>query len=126
MSDVSITNKVKGTQATIGKSVPFSDIKNAVLGADYDLSLAFVDEAEARDVSIRTKQKDYVPNVLSFPLSDAAGEIIICPAEAARTGFSVAELFIHGLCHLKGMDHGATMEKTEETFRRQFGIKDLQ
>jgi ssRNA-specific RNase YbeY (16S rRNA maturation enzyme) len=31
-------------------------------------------------------------------------------------------LFIHGLVHLKGYDHGSTMESIEIQFRKQFGI----
>lgn len=123
---VSVTNNTKGTLPR----VPFSRMKDAVLGPGYELSLVFVDEAEARDISIRTKQKDYVPNVLSFPLDEGSGEVFICPAEAERQAPSfgrtksnfIAFLFIHALCHLKGMDHGDTMDRTEAKFREQFGI----
>ena len=123
---LSILNKAEGTLPR----VPFVRIKDAALGKDYDLSLVFVGEEEARDISIRTKKKDYVPNVLSFPLDDASGEVFICPAEAGRQAPSfgrttenfIAYLFIHALCHLKGMDHGATMERTEARLREEFGI----
>jgi Predicted metal-dependent hydrolase len=60
--------------------------------------------------------------VLSFPLSESSGEIFICPSEAKKTGFSIAELFIHALCHLKGMDHGVTMERTEAEICKEFGL----
>ncbi|HEU5114876.1 MAG TPA: rRNA maturation RNase YbeY [Candidatus Paceibacterota bacterium] len=122
----SLINKTKGTLPR----VPFSRIKNEVLGKDYDLSLVFVDDEESREISLRTKNKDYVPNILSFELGDEAGEIFINPSEAARQAKDfgrtprnmIAFLYIHGLCHLKGMDHGSRMERTEAVFRKKFGI----
>jgi ssRNA-specific RNase YbeY (16S rRNA maturation enzyme) len=76
--------------------------KDEVLGPDYDLSWAFVTD----DVS------DH--NVLSYPLSPTAGEILINKKRAAETGFSVLKLFIHGLFHLKGYAHGSKMERAEQ------------
>ena len=34
----------------------------------------------------------------------------------------LAFLFIHALVHLKGMDHGSTMESMEARYRKKFGI----
>jgi rRNA maturation RNase YbeY len=123
---VSILNKTKGTLPR----VPFLRMKDAVLGPDYELSLVFVGDEESRDISIKTKNKDYIPNVLSFPLGPDAGEVFINPLEAARQAPDfdrtpsnmIAFLYIHALCHLKGMDHGATMERTEAKFRKEFGV----
>lgn len=122
----SLTNKTKGTPPR----VPFARIKAEALGEDYDLSLVLVGETEARQISLRTKQKDYVPNVLAFELDQNSGEIFICPAEARREAPEfgrtpsnmIAFLFIHALCHLKGMRHGATMERTEAALRKKFGV----
>lgn len=105
-------------------------MKDAVLGEGYDLSLVFVDDEESRRIAIDTKQKDYVPNVLSFPLDDISGEIFINPFEAERQAADfgrtpenmIGFLYIHALTHLKGMDHGVTMERTEAKFRKRFGI----
>ena len=125
-NNLSIINKTKGTLPR----VPFARMKNAVLGADYDLSVAFVGDAEARRLNIKHRGKDYIPNVLSFELEPNAGEIFINPSEARRQAPDfdrtpsnmVAFLFIHALCHLKGMEHGATMERTEAKFRKKFGV----
>ena len=69
-------------------------------------------------------------DILSFPLSDNFGEMYIniemTKLEAKKfertyenfLGF----LFIHGLVHLKGLDHGSTMESIEARFRKKFGI----
>lgn len=125
-NNFSLINKTKATLPRVA----FAAIKDEVLGADYDLSLVFVSDREAREISIRTKQKDYIPNILSFELSDDAGEIFICPAEAKRQAKDfgrtpsnmIAYLYIHGLCHLKGLDHGSTMERTEAKIRNKFGV----
>ncbi len=122
----SLMNKTKGTLPR----VPFVRMKDAVLGADYGLSLVFVGDAESRKLNMKHRGKDYIPNVLSFELDETSGEIFINSAEARRQAPSfgrtpsnmIAFLYIHGLCHLKGMQHGATMERTEARFRKSFGI----
>lgn len=101
--------------------IPYIRIKNEVLGKAYDLSYAFLPPEEMRKVTIRTKKKDKVSNVLSFPLSKTSGEILICKKAAAP--FSIGYLFIHGLFHLKGLKHGATMEKQERRILRQFDLE---
>jgi rRNA maturation RNase YbeY len=122
----SLINKTKGTLPR----VPFADMKDAILGKDYDLSLVFLDDEESKQLNLERRDGDYVPNVLSFPLDEKSGEIFINPAEAKRQAKDfdrtsqnmIAFLYIHGLVHLKGMDHGATMERTEAKFRKIFGI----
>jgi len=126
MSKVSILNKTKGTLPR----VPFSRIKNTVLGPNYDLSLVFTGDAESQKINIKSRGKSYIPNVLSFELDKDSGEIFINPLEARRQApdFNrnyqnmIAFLFIHGLFHLKGMKHGSTMEKAETRIRKQFGF----
>ncbi len=99
----------------------YTKIKDSILGERYDLSLAFLTAAEMRKVTKKYKKKDHVSNVLSFPLSKTSGEILICKAAAAP--YSVGYLFIHGLCHLKGYKHGATMESTERRYLKKWGLK---
>lgn len=101
--------------------IPYQKIKTEVLGKEYDLSLAFLSATEMRDVTMRTKNKDKVSNVLSFPLSKTSGEILICKTAAAP--FSVGYLFIHGLFHLKGLKHGARMESQERRILKQFKLR---
>lgn len=110
--------------------LPFKAIKDAVLGSSYDLSLTFVGRQRARTLNMKHRGKMYVPNVLSFPLEKNAGEIYIAPevarSEASRFSLSeqnyLALLFIHGLLHLKGHHHGATMEKAEKRYLKRFGF----
>lgn len=112
----------------------FTPIKNKVLGPLYDLSVAFLSEKEMREamrykkprrlrskVGVPTKASgDKVSNVLAFPLSRTSGEILLC--RAAAKPFTVEYLFIHGLFHLKGLQHGATMDAAEERALKEFGI----
>jgi len=99
----------------------------------WDISLVFAGERRAQQLNYALRRKEYVPNVLSYEVSEArpkgkskrniqrSGEIIICPSvadkQAAEYGLTKREnllyLFIHGLYHLKGLRHGATMERYE-------------
>ncbi len=108
----------------------FEKIKIAVLGPDYELSLVFTSAAKIKDLNRIYRNLDQPTDILSFPLSQTSGEIFICRSEAKkemvkfdrpRENF-LAFLFIHGLVHLKGFDHGPKMEKVEEKFRQEFGI----
>ncbi len=105
-------------------------LKEDVLGKSYELSVAFVGAEEARAVTWAAKHKDKASNVLSFPLSKTSGEIVLCP-ETAREQCAdhymdsrtfLAYLYIHGLFHLKGLDHGDTMEREERRIMHRFGL----
>jgi probable rRNA maturation factor len=123
---ITITNKTRGKLP----GLPFLDMKNAALGKNYELSLVFIGERRSRNLNIAYRNKHKSGNVLSFPLDKKTGEIFICPARSRREAKSfdrsyenfIAFLFIHGLLHLKGMDHGSTMERAEEKIRAQFGV----
>jgi len=108
----------------------FSEIKNAVLGRNFNLSLVFIGEKKSRTINRIYRKKDRGTNVLSFPLSKTEGEIFInltrVKTEAKKfnrdSGNFVFYLLIHALCHLKGMRHGSTMEREERKYRKIFGV----
>ena len=99
----------------------------AALGAvdlpGVSLSVRLVDADEAQALNRDYRGKDYVPNVLSFPLDDdfplppgeprPLGDIVLClpvvAAEAAEYGKTFAQrlahLLIHGVLHLAGHTH---------------------
>jgi probable rRNA maturation factor len=120
-------------QSTIASypSWPYEKIKNTILGKTHSISLTFVGPTRAKQFNIQYRKKDYIPNVLSFPLDAQTGEIIICPAVAKKQAKDfdlsvdgyIAYLFIHGCVHLKGHDHGDTMDKLEQKYVRQFNVK---
>ncbi|MCU1386585.1 MAG: hypothetical protein JWL71_5282 [Acidobacteria bacterium] len=118
-STFSIVNKTSRT--TLERDIPFQKIKESILGKTYELSVALVGPAESRRITLASKKKDKASNVLSFELSKNSGEIVLCPA--ARGTFSVAYLFIHGLCHLKGYKHSATMDSIERRYLKKWGLK---
>jgi probable rRNA maturation factor len=109
---------------------PYRQIKDDILGRTYTLSLVFVGEQRARTLNRTHRKKTYTPNVLSFSLSPHEGEVFICPAVARREapafGMSyrayVAFLLIHGLLHLKGYRHSATMERAEARYRTKYRL----
>jgi ssRNA-specific RNase YbeY (16S rRNA maturation enzyme) len=115
-SRFSFTNKTRSKVA----GVPFKKIKEEVLGKRYELSFALIGPAEMKRITLETKDKDKVSNVLSFPLGKDSGEILICPAAAAP--YSVGYLFIHGLFHLEGLQHGSTMENKERLALERFHL----
>jgi probable rRNA maturation factor len=109
---------------------PYENMASRILGKSYHLTLAFIGERRAQALNKKHRGKAYVPNVLSFPLDSKTGEVYICPEVAKReakkydmtvSGY-IGYLFIHGLLHLKGYDHGATMEKAEQKYVRQFHL----
>lgn len=120
------------TRMTKGKlpGLPFLRVKNAVLGAAYDLSIVFATPALSRKLNKHYRGKDHPTNILSFPLSKTSGELIISlakvRADAPAFGKSYENflgfLLIHGMLHLKGYEHGSTMERHEARFAKKFGF----
>jgi probable rRNA maturation factor len=111
--------------------------------ADYEISLAFVDDPTIHRLNKRYLEHDEPTDVLSFPLSDAgskklAGELVIgaevALARAGEHGHDVqAELglyVIHGLLHLCGYDDhepadADAMRARERHYLKQLGLPDI-
>jgi probable rRNA maturation factor len=110
--------------------LPFLEIKNAILGKDYDLSVVFIGDKRSATLNKTHRGKDKPANVLSFPLEKNSGEIFLNPRRAQKEASQFGEsyknflgfLFIHGLLHLKGFDHSSKMESEEKRFRKKFGL----
>jgi rRNA maturation RNase YbeY len=99
---------------------PYEEALKTVLPG-WEMSLAFAGKTRAQAMNVFLRNKDYVPNVLSYQAGEKSGEIVICLEVAKKqapdydmsyTEF-VGYLFIHGCFHLKGEQHGATMERKE-------------
>jgi probable rRNA maturation factor len=122
----SITQKTKGELP----SLPFALMKKRILGDDYELSLVFASATKLRQLNKAFRNIDKTTDILSFPLSKKSGEIFISLAETKRQAPDfdrdyknfLGYLFIHGLVHLKGYEHGDAMEKVERKFCRLFKI----
>jgi len=93
-----------------------------------ELTLAFVDDPEIRELNRKFRKKDKATDVLSFPLQEKAadgkfylGDIVVsvatASAQAALLGHSLEGelefLTIHGFIHLLGFDHGRGHEVEE-------------
>jgi len=123
MGRIEITNLTRRPAPVL----PFARVHKEVLPA-FTVSLAFVESKRAQAINKATRNKSYIPNVLSYTTSDTSGEIIICLPEARRQApdFNlpfetfVLFLFIHGLLHLEGQRHGTTMEKSEQELLARF------
>ena len=95
----------------------------------YELSLVICGDTLARSMNRRYRKKTYAANVLSFPLGLQEGEMFLNAQAAAREAKKYGVplrarfvlLFAHGCLHLKGMRHGAKMEKLERKMLRKFG-----
>ncbi|MGH9078983.1 MAG: rRNA maturation RNase YbeY [Acidimicrobiales bacterium] len=120
---------------------------------DAEVSLLFVDEDSIAALNGRFLEKDGPTDVLAFPIEEEAtrggrspdeggtgpgpddsdsdqllmlGDVVICPAVAARNAVDhgvtfddeVALLVVHGILHLMGMDHEVE-EEAERMERRE-------
>ncbi len=122
-----MTVSIKGTLPC----VPFLALKEKILGKAYELSIRFAAPAEAQALNILHRGKEYIPNTLSFPLSEKSGEIILCRSAMRREykNFDMAYdqylvyIIIHSMLHLKGYEHGSTMERKERQLLALFTKK---
>jgi len=128
----SIINKTRTKLALPTGRQAFSVIKNDILGENYILSVALVNEKTSKEINFKYRNKNYPTNILSFPLSKNEGEIILCPSiikkestdESKNFGKSFGDLLgflvIHGMLHLDGMEHGAIMSKLEKKYDTKY------
>ncbi len=106
-------------------------LKKEILKDKYSLSVNFISPKEAKSLNEKYRNKDYTPNILSFPLSKNQGEIFICLSivrkEAKQFSLSYQDflklLLIHGMLHLKGLEHGDEMDKLETKYLQKFVLK---
>ncbi len=113
-----LVNKSKGKLPRL----PFDSIKEKILGTKYDLSVSFISASTQAKLNKKYRGKTGTTNILSFPLSKTSGEITFDLARVRKDAplFDMSYkkflhyLFIHGLLHLKGYEHGSTMEKAEK------------
>lgn len=121
---MSINFSIKNTTKGKPPRLPFLQIKNKILGKGYTLSLVFIGSSRSRSLNKMYREKNKEADVLSFPLSKTEGEIFIDLAHARKKApefdkkpdHFIGFLFIHGLLHLKGFDHGSKMESEEKRF----------
>ena len=113
----------------------YAKIKNDILGKEYSLSIALIEAKKSREINKKYRQIDTPTNVLSFPLHKNMGEILLCPAVIKKQakdptknfGKSYPQLLlflvIHGMLHLKGMQHSSRMEEAENFYCQKYDQK---
>lgn len=114
-------NLTVSTDGTLPR-VPFLALKEKILGKSYELSIAFITPTRAQALNVTHRNKDYIPNTLSFSISKSAGEIVLCKSALRREHKKFAMSYeqyliyivIHSMLHLKGMKHGRIMESKEK------------
>ncbi|KKS23315.1 MAG: putative rRNA maturation factor [Candidatus Nomurabacteria bacterium GW2011_GWC2_41_8] len=107
-------------------------MKNNILGKKYSLSIAYVSEKTSREINKEYKNKNKPANILSFPLRKNKGEIVLCPTVIKREAKSFGKTFsrylgflvIHGMLHLKGMEHSSRMEEAEKKYDQKYFCRD--
>ncbi len=124
---VSIINKTKDKALALSFSV-VEEIKNEILGKDYELSIVYVGPKLSQKLNKEYRGKDNPTNILSFNVSENVGELIICQnvlkKEAKNFNKTPSKflgfLLIHGMLHLKGLEHGSIMERREEKYDEKY------
>ncbi|MFA6324877.1 MAG: rRNA maturation RNase YbeY [Candidatus Paceibacterota bacterium] len=122
--DFSVVNKTKGKIPNL----PFSLIKKDILNDKYHLSLAFISKEKMQKFNNEYRKINKATNILSFSLSKNEGEILICPTlvkeqtkKFNRTFPQLLQfLVIHGMLHLKGMEHSSRMDRAEEFYDKKY------
>lgn len=106
----------------------FEKLKQDILGKKYSLSIAYVNEKKSREINKKYRNIDKPTNVLSFALYKDVGEIVLCKSvikkELKKFDRTLPELLgflvIHGMLHLKGMEHGSIMEEAENKYDQKY------
>lgn len=109
-------------------NLPYLKIKNEILGEHFELNISFIGPTLALDLNKKYRNKDYIPNILTFPLDKNSGEIYICKSVAKKQykDFELSYqnylilLVIHGCLHLKGVEHGSIMEAKEHELTKKY------
>ena len=106
----------------------FLSIKDSILGKKHNVSLTFIGPKRAQTLNLEHRQKDYIPNILTFALDDTYTEIFLCPdvIKKQHKDFDLsltdyyAFLFIHGCLHAQGLPHGDEMDMEEEKYLKKY------
>jgi probable rRNA maturation factor len=125
--------KISYTVKTAPKinGVFLTEMKNEILGSNYELSIYFVGSDMMKKVNKKYRDKDSATDILSFPFgNDGFGEIYMCPEQidikAEKFGTTSKKyldyLFMHGMVHLLGHDHGDKMDSLERRYSKKLNI----
>ncbi|WP_342275051.1 rRNA maturation RNase YbeY [Spiroplasma endosymbiont of Cantharis lateralis] len=105
------------------------------INQSLSFSVNYIDEIKSRQLNMEYREKDYVGDVISFPIDDdfgiynqldfkEVGDIFITFSEAKNKAskykhsieVEMAWLFVHGLLHILGYDHEISIEDEKVMF----------
>jgi probable rRNA maturation factor len=99
------------------------------LKGDRAVTCLITTDEELRRLNRQFRGKNYATDVLSFPPDEMAISLDRAAAQAKELGHSLdAELrilMLHGLLHLRGMDHendSGEMRRAETRWRKRLGL----
>ncbi len=100
------------------------------MGEKYSLSVIFTTPKKIEKLNTSYRGKPSSTDILSFGLSKTEGELYISMPDVVKkaplfylsTKKYLEFLYIHGLVHLKGLDHGRAMEAAEKKYCKRFGF----
>jgi probable rRNA maturation factor len=149
---------VTDDQAEHDDSFPVDDVRWASLATAVlrdlqcagpaELNVVFVDEGSMADLNERFMGDARSTDVLAFPLDPSTGiadswvepddaprllgDVVICPAVAARNAVDhagtyddeIALLLVHGILHVVGMDHDTDEARTAMQRREQVALRE--
>lgn len=101
--------------------------------ADFEWSIAFVDDATISGLNQEYRHKEGPTDVLSFLYDDTHGEIIISVdrvrAQATEFGNTMEEegawMVVHGILHVMGWDHERSPQEHDEQRALEVTILDV-
>ena len=110
------------TDTKISKKIfekSFLKFKKAIKKDGGQIGLIIVNDKKIREFNLKYRKKNKPTDVLSFPYGKGEGDIYIsaetAEKQAKERGHSLNKelniLFIHGLLHLFGFDHGNDKEE---------------
>ncbi|MBM3352252.1 MAG: rRNA maturation RNase YbeY [Betaproteobacteria bacterium] len=107
----------------------------AAAGAGLRATLRVVGAAEGRRLNRAFRGRNYATNVLSFGYGGGRGDLVLCHPVIAREARDqgkplpahYAHMVVHGLLHLRGLDHArraeaARMQRREIRLLRSLGF----
>jgi probable rRNA maturation factor len=134
-SDPHITYRRKPAALDLESLEQFAETLRTSVARKGEFHFRLTNDEELQSLNKRFLRKNYPTDVLSFPATfeDSLGDIAIsldrARAQAKEYGHSTEDeiriLMLHGLLHLKGLDHetdSGQMRRTEMRWRKKFGL----
>ncbi|WP_339020406.1 rRNA maturation RNase YbeY [Spiroplasma endosymbiont of Atherix ibis] len=106
------------------------------INKNLSLSVNYINEIKSKEINKQYREKEYVGDVISFPINDEfgiyeqldfkeVGDIFITFSEAQNKAKKynhtiieeMAWLFVHGLLHILGFDHETNEQEAKEMFK---------